>query len=369
MKKSSTIRLIKPNLRQTELDAVQAVLASGMLVSGSKVEAFEKRLALYFDIPFAILVSSGTAALHLSLMSIGIGPGDEVLVSSFTFPATANAIELVGAKPVFVDCMNNSMNLDPDLVAGSIGPKTKAILPVHAFGLPADMDRLMAIAQRYGLTVIEDAACALGSKYRGRWCGTFGLAGIFSFHPRKLLTTGEGGAVITADAEMAECLRGLRNHGFVNGSYQFVGLNYRMTDFQAAMGATQLNVYQDMLARRYSLAQYYWEKLQTFNWLRPIMPDDGVEWNVQTLLVCLDECIDRQSLMAYLLEHDIESTIGTYCLPLTPYYQTKYGYTTAEFPFGDRLHRQLLSLPLYTDLSKENIDRIVSALDSFASQT
>ncbi len=367
MKKSPIIKLIKPNVGQTEIEAVLSVLQSGMLVAGPKVQEFEQLLAEYLDIPFAVMVSSGTAALHLSLMAMDIGPGDEVLVSAFTFPATANAVEMVGATPVFVDCQAGSVNLDIDLAKKKIGPKTKAILPVHAFGLPADMDQLTYIARKNNLAVIEDAACALGSKFNGGWCGTFGKAGIFSFHPRKLLTTGEGGAVVTSDADIAKRIMGLRNHGLVDGTYQTVGLNYRMTDFQAAMGSTQLLDYDQSIVQRRTLAERYWRQLESIAWVQPILPVDRVEWNVQTLLVCLDECVNREDLIAHLKTYGIESTIGTYCVPMIPYYHKKYGYVESDFPIASSYYLKLLSLPLYNDMSDEDIDKVFFALNRFLS--
>lgn len=367
MKKSSIIKLIKPNVRQTEIEAVRAVLQSGMLVAGSKVLEFEHLLAHYLDIPFAVLVSSGTAALHLSLMAMEIGPGDEVLVSALTFPATANAVEMVGATPIFVDCQAESVNLDIDLIEKKIGPKTKAIMPVHAFGLPAKMDRIKSIARKNNFAIIEDAACALGSKYNDEWCGTFGEAAIFSFHPRKLLTTGEGGAVVTSDPDIAKLIQGLRNHGFVDGEYRTLGFNYRMTDFQAAMGSTQLLKYQQTLIRRRALAKRYWRQLQSISWAKPIIPEDCVEWNVQTLLVCLDEWINREDLIAHLKMRGIESTIGTYCVPMIPYYQNKYGCVESDYPIAFNYYRKLLSLPLYIGMSEEDIEKVVSALHSFSS--
>lgn len=367
MKKFSKIKLIEPNIRQAEIESVQAVLRSGMLVAGPIVLEFEHLLAKYLGVPFVVLVSSGTAALHLSLMAMDIGPGDEVLVSSFTFPATANAVEIVGATPCFVDCKPGSVNLDIDSIEKKINPKTRAIMPVHAFGLPAEMNRIMSIARKYNLTVIEDAACALGSKFKGEWCGTFGKTAIFSFHPRKLLTTGEGGAVVTSDPAIAKRIQGLRNHGFVDGSYQMVGFNYRMTDFQAAMGSMQLGDYQQTLIRRRALAKQYWEQLQCIDWVKPILPDDCVEWNVQTLLILLDEQVNRDDLMAHLMEHGIESAIGTYCVPLIPYYQKKYGCTESDYPIASKFYRQLLSLPLFSDMSDQDINKVISTIRSFRS--
>jgi dTDP-4-amino-4,6-dideoxygalactose transaminase len=275
---------------------------------------------------------------------------------------------MVGATPIFVDCRPGSVNLDTDLIEGKISAKTKAIMPVHAFGLPVDLDPLMSIAEKNRLSIIEDAACALGSRCHGRQCGTLGNAGIFSFHPRKLLTTGEGGAVVTADRKIAERVRSLSNHGFEDSAYRSVGFNYRMTDFQAAMGLKQLGDYRHTLVRRRAMAKRYWRKLTAVAWAAPILPDERVVWNVQTLIIFLHKRISRDDLILHLHHQGIESTIGTYCVPAIPYYRNKYGYAEMDFPHASHSYRQLLSLPLHDDLTDDDMDRVVSGLQSFTSR-
>ena len=359
--------MIKPNISPAEIEAVGRVLNSGMLVNGPMVKRFESMLAEYLGVAQAVCVSSGTAALHLSLMAANIRPGDEVLVSAFTFPATANVVEIAGAAPVFVDNEPGSVNIDADKIAGKISVRTKAIIPVHAFGIPAEMDKITSIASKYNLTVIEDAACALGSKYYERPCGSMGDMAAFSFHPRKLLTTGEGGAIVTNDGISADMVRSLRNHGFDQGDYGNVGLNYRMTDFQAALGISQLERYPEMLENRKGLADKYTDILSDIKWLKPLAPGQGVDWNRQTYLVLVDSEINRDSLIEHLADNDIEATIGTYCVPLTKYYRLRYGFTADEFPSAFDMYKRSLSLPLFEDMSGSQLSHIYFALKKFKS--
>jgi perosamine synthetase len=366
MEKSSPIKLIKPNISPAEIEAVSQVLKSGMLVNGPFVRRFEMLLADYLGIAQAVCVSSGTAALHLSLIAADIKPGDEVVVPAFTFPATANVVEILGAVPVFVDCRPGSVNFDESKLVNSISVRTKAIMPVHAFGVPVEMEPVLEIASKYKLAVVEDAACALGSKYRDNYCGTMGDLAAFSFHPRKLLTTGEGGAVVTNDRVTANIIRSLRNHGGDNGDFIYPGLNYRMTDFQAAIGAVQMERYQSFLEKRRQLADLYRSLLNETDWLEPLTTEAWNEWNIQTFLVKVPDRFDRNSLIAFLNSHDIEAAIGTYCVPLTKYYRLRYGFTPDEFPEAFHIYNHSLSLPLYNDMTESEMSRVVDALKLFA---
>ena len=360
------IKLIKPNISQAEIDAVSQVLATGRLVSDSIVERFEQKLANYVGVKYAVCVSSGTAALHLALQAIGINTGDEVLVPAFTFPATANVVEMIGARPVFIDCEPGGVNLDVNKLENRIGSATKAIMPVHAFGIPVDLDGIMNTARKFDIAVIEDSACALGSKYKFGCCGSFGDLAAFSFHPRKLLTTGEGGAVMTNNKIWASKVKSLRNHGYENGDYKYPGLNYRMTDFQAAMGVTQIEKYDAFLEERRQLAQKYQSMLKTIKWLEIIEAGQNTQSNIQTLIVKADLSIDRDLLIKHLLAEGIEATIGTYCVPLTHYYRLKYGYKADEFPHAYDAYKRCLSLPLYSGMKVEEINRVIEALKVFA---
>jgi dTDP-4-amino-4,6-dideoxygalactose transaminase len=228
------IRLSTPVVEDDDLDAVRQVLETGYLVQGRNVEEFEAAVASVVGTQHAVAVSSGTAALHVALLALGVGPGDRVATTAYSWIATANVIELCGAEPVFVDIDKATFNMDPAELA-RVGD-VKAVLPVHAFGLMADMEAIGS----YGLPVVEDAACALGATWAGRPAGSWGRAGCFSFHPRKAVTTGEGGMVVTDDGSVAAVARELRNHGQADGQFVRPGFNYRMTDFQGALGVTQM---------------------------------------------------------------------------------------------------------------------------------
>jgi perosamine synthetase len=366
MEKSTVIKLIKPRLSQSEIQAVSKVLETGMLVSGPVVREFEYRLAEYLGANHVVCVSSGTAALHLSLLVAGIKPQDEVLVSSYTFPATANVIENVGAVPIFIDNEPGGVNLDINEIERHIGPQTKAIMPVHGFGFPAEMDSINELAAKYNLTVIEDAACALGSKYKDNYCGTIGDIGAFSFHPRKLLTTGEGGAVVVRDEIAAGLVMSLRNHGYDDGDYRYPGFNYRMTDFQAAMGLSQLSSYESYLDERKRLAHELALLLGRFHWLEVVKAEPNTQPNAQTFLVKIAEHIDRDLLLKFLASRNIEATIGTYCVPMTHYYRVRYGYRAEEFPHSYDAYKRFIALPLYHGMKPIEMVAIFEALKDYS---
>ncbi|MCP4581881.1 MAG: DegT/DnrJ/EryC1/StrS family aminotransferase [candidate division Zixibacteria bacterium] len=369
MEKSSTVKLIKPNISLPEIEAVTRVLQSGMLVCGPMVQRFEELLADYLGMAHAVCVSSGTAALHLALIAADIKPEDEVLVPAFTFPATANVVEVMGAVPIFIDCRPDGVNMDESKLVEKISARTKAIMPVHAFGIPVEMDTVLEIAQKYNLIVIEDAACALGSKSRNINCGTFGDLAAFSFHPRKLLTTGEGGAVVTNERISADTIKSLRNHGAENDDYSFTGLNYRMTDFQAAMGISQLERYQPYIDKRIELAESYRSLLKEIQWLEPIEAMPWTQWNVQTFVALVADGIDRNSLIKHMAARGVEATIGTYCVPLTRYFRLRYGYEREEFPHAYDFYKRCISLPLFNDMSTDDMHRVFDAMKSFDVQT
>jgi perosamine synthetase len=370
------IRLTIPSIEEDDLQAVRAALESGYLVQGARVAAFEQAIAEHIGARYAVAVSNCTAALHLGLLALGVRPGDLVIVTAYSWPATANVIELCGAQPVFVDIRPHTFNLDPDGLEAALGrlmavastaQRVKAILPVHTFGQVADMPAIMALAGRYGVPVIEDAACALGATLDGRQAGTWSALGCFSFHPRKAITTGEGGLVSTEDAELARRLRALRNHGQDPDApapeFIMPGFNYRMTEFQAALGLTQMTKLERVIAARRRLAARYDELLAGSAVQAPII-GAGSQPVYQSYVVLLPEqrAADRPNLIRRLREHGIETTIGTWHMPMTTYFRTRYGYQAGDFPVTDQIFARSLTLPLYEGLSVDDQQQVVDTL-------
>lgn len=361
------IPLSTPDISEEDVSAVVAVLRSGMVVQGEQVEAFEAELAAYLGVRNAVAVSSGTASLHLALIALGIGRGDEVIVPAFSFVATANAVELVGARCVFVDVEPDTWNIDPAQMHAAITERTRAIMPVHEFGLPCDIAKVMQIADAHGIPVIEDAACALGSAAEGRKAGGFGALGAFSFHPRKPVTSGEGGILTTDDDELARRVRILRNHGIEvrEGRTEFVeaGFNYRMTDFQAALVRGQFRRLAEMIERRDAIARRYMSLLRQENWLTlPVAPQNRTHsW--QTFHLLLDNSVDRDQVVAGLHARGIGSNLGAQCIPAQDHYMREYGADSARaFPNAWRAWRSGLALPLYSQMTLDDADRVASAL-------
>ncbi len=360
------IWLARPSVGEAELDEVRAVLESGILTQGPKVSELERMVADLVGTPHALATTSATTALHLSLVAAGIGRGDEVLVPDFTFPATANVVVQQGATPVLVDVDLETFAIDPDDLERRVTPRSRAVMPVHPFGLPADMDAVMAIAERHGLAVIEDAACSLGATVGGRQTGGIGLAGCFSFHPRKSITTGEGGMITTSDDGLAGRIRLLRSHGGVRerGRFRFeaAGFNYRMSDILAAVGVAQLRGLNDHLAGRRRVAGWYDERLAGVDGVRlPITPD-GRTHTYQSYVVLLDEPIDRDAIIVALAADGIESTIGTYALHAEPFFARTLDLRAGDRPASWRAVRGTLALPLHGGLTEDDVDLVVDRL-------
>jgi perosamine synthetase len=365
------IRLAAPIMGAEELRAVQKVLESGNLVQGGEVAAFESSVADYLGLPHAVAVSSCTAALHLTLLGLGVGPGDEVVVPDFTFPATVNAVEMTGANAVFCDIRKESFCIDHALLERLLTPRTKVIMVVHEFGLACEMDPIRELAARRGVHLVEDAACALGSAYRGVKAGNFGIAGCFSFHPRKAVTTGEGGIIATRDAALAKRLRCLRNHGMqsVDGRIDFVeaGLNYRMTDFQGALGVVQMAKLSGIIEKRRELAASYHEQLKgNVRLLLPEAPPHA-RHVYQTYHLLLDGTCDRDAVVATLREQGIESNYGAYAVHAQSYYRRKYGLDDHRFPESMRAYRQGLALPLHTGLTQAELEFVCRKVNEIVS--
>ncbi len=351
--KTPRLRLGWPDVGDAELAEVAGVLESGMLTMGPKVGEFEDELARACEVEHALVVSSGTAALHVAVLALGLRPGDEVLVPAYTFPATANVVALAGLRPVLVDVDPETMNVDPERVR--VGPRTKALLAVHLFGRPARLEELP------DLPVLEDAAGALGARRRGRACGGLGLLGCLSFHPRKIVTTGEGGAVTTNDAAIADAVAQMRNHGWRSlapPDMPAPGLNYRLSDILCAVGLPQIRRLGELLAERARIAAGYTERLRHLPLLLP-EADEGDVHGWQAYVVQLD---DRDRVLADLRAQGIEAQIGTYALNLLGAYRAEGG-----FPGATRVFERALALPFHTRLTEGDLDRVASALDKLVS--
>lgn len=370
------IRVTVPSIDEDDLRAVREVLISGYLVQGTHVAAFEQAVAEYVGCRYAIAVSSGTAALHLALRALGVGPGDMVIVPAYSFVATANVVELCGAQPVFTDIQPDTFNVDPSRLEETVrqlfakvdtARRVKAILPVHNFGQMADMPAIMKLAEDNGLPVIEDAACALGARLHGHQAGTLGVAGCFSFHPRKAITTGEGGIITTKEHGMTRRLRALRNHGqdpdADSPDFILPGFNYRMTEIQGVLGATQMSKLDRIIAARRRLAARYDALLAETPLQTPII-SQGAEPVYQSYVVLLPENLAsrRSHLIRNLKDKGIETTIGTWHMPMTTHFRTTYQYKAGDFPVTDQISARAVALPLYERLSEEQQQKVVQHL-------
>jgi dTDP-4-amino-4,6-dideoxygalactose transaminase len=357
------IRIAQPLLGEEEEQAVLAVLRSGQLAQGPVVRRFEEEFARYSGVREAVAVSSGTAALQLALLAHGIGPGDEVVTTPFTFAATANAVLATGARPVFADVSEEDFNLDPARAAERVGKRTRALLPVHLYGQPADMGALTALARSHGLALIEDAAQAAGASFAGRNVGSFGT-GCFSFYATKNMTTGEGGMITTDDPDVAARARLLREHGqrrrYVS---ETLGYNLRLTEVAAALGLAQLQKLEAFNERRRANAHRLTEQLsgQPVRQAGVITPRElpGRHHVYHQYTIRVPRGRDR--LLRYLRDRDIEATVF---YPLPVHKQPLYrglGYQE-RLPVAERLSREVLSLPVHPGLSREDLDTIVSAV-------
>jgi dTDP-4-amino-4,6-dideoxygalactose transaminase len=353
------IRLAWPDLGPEEVAAVAAVLEGGQLTMGPRVEEFEGELAAACEVEHAVVVSSGTAALHLSVFALGIGPGDEVIVPAYTFPATANVVALAGARPVLVDVDPETMNVTAESVAAAVTERTKAVLVVHLFGRPAPWEELEA-AVPDGVALLEDAAGALGARRRGRACGGLGRLGCLSFHPRKIVTTGEGGAVTTGDPEIADAVRRFRHHGIEpRGDFEIrtPGLNYRLPDILCAIGTTQMRRLEQLLEVRERLAAAYAERLEGAVGLPSA--DEGDRHGLQAFVVRVDR---RDEALEALAAGGIQAQIGTYALHRLEAYADQ-----GPFPGADAAFERALALPFHNRLTEGDLDRVAEVLTSVVS--
>jgi len=358
-----TINISTPVLAREEMEAVERVLRSGRLAQGLQVEEFEALFASYIGSKYAIATSSGTAALHIALLASGIGNGDEVITTPFSFIATANAILFCGAKPVFVDIDKDTFGLDPSLIRARITSKTKAVLPVHLYGQPCDMKEILRICRERNLILLEDACQAHGAEYRGQKVGSFGI-GCFSFYPTKNMTTGEGGMITTDNGDIAERARMIRSHGQKERYiHEVLGYNYRMTDIAAAIGICQLKKLDEFNRQRIEHARFLSERLDKITGLSVpfIAPDVKHVFHQFTIRVTRDFRMSRDELKQKLKDKGIVTEVH-YPLPIhkQPVYK-ELGYN-ASLPNAEKACAEVLSLPVHPLLTEEELDYIVETI-------
>lgn len=378
----SEILLSKPDITEAEIEAVADVLRSGRLSIGPKQDLFEQLVASRCDRSHGVACSSGTAGLHMLLKALGVGHGDEVLTTPFSFIASSNCILMVGAKPVFVDICPQSLNLDPKRVEAAITDKTKAIIAVEVFGNPRHMDTIEAIARRYEISLIEDACEGLGGKLNGRAIGSFGRAAVFGFYPNKQITTGEGGMIVTDDDRLAEMCKSLRNQGRsvptddsdrvvtnTTGSWlshERLGYNYRLSEINAALGCVQMDRLDHLLEQRRRVARSYTERLlDHHDLILPAGGDDDADCSWFVYVIRLAPEYDRAArdrVIQGLRRHDIGCSNYFPPIHLQPFYKQQFGFTEGDFPITESISDRTIALPFYNQLDDTQIDLVCHTL-------
>ena len=384
------IPIARTSLTFKEKQSVLEPLDSGWLVQGPKVKLFEEKWSAFTGIDHSIAVTSCTSALHLTLAALELGPEDETIVPAFTWVSTANVVEHLGGKVVFCDIKLDTFNVDTELIESKITPKTKAILPVHLFGLSVDIDPILALAKKHNLWVVEDAACGFGAKYKGQHVGVFGNTGCFSFHPRKAITTGEGGMVTTNDATLAEKIRRLRDHGAAmtdlqrhNGARPYLladhpvaGYNQRMTDLQGSLGSAQMDRADDIVFERSRIAEKYDNAFANLDWLKTPPNKVGYAHGYQSYACLFEpEVINensvsringiRNSWMDKLQKDGVSTRPATHAVHMLSYYKDKYGIKPTDFPNAYAADHCSLSLPLFHGMKEDEQDFVIDKVLKF----
>ena len=360
----------EPDVGEEELRNVMEAVKSGWVSSKGKfIEEFESSFAKYVGVKHGVATSSGTTALHLALSALNVGPGDEVIVPDLTFAATINAVLYCGAKPVIVDVTRDYWCIDPEKVKEAISPRTKAIIPVHLYGHPCDMDAIMEVAERHGLYVVEDCAEAHGAEYKGIRVGSFGRIACFSFYGNKIITTGEGGMCLTNDEDLAEKMRMLRDHGMSPKRrywHETIGFNYRMTNLQAALGVAQLNKIDRFIEKKRKIAKVYAEELSQIDGitLHPEMPWAKCVYWLYSILVGEKLGVSREGLVQKLEVNGIETRNFFYPLHEMPIYRK---YAKFAYPVSSKISKQGLSLPSSVKLSEEDVRYIAGKIKEILS--
>lgn len=372
------MELTCPYFDKTEMDNLQACLDSKWVTQGPFAKKFEEQVAQLQKVKYAFAVSNCTAGLHLATLALGLGPGDEVLVPAFTWVTSANCIEYVGAKAVFVDVDPNTFNIDPAKLACALTSRTKAIVAVHLFGLPAAMDEILAFAKSNDLAIIEDAACAIGSSYKGTPVGGIGDIGAFSFHPRKVVTTGEGGMVTTQSSQLAQKIQTLRNHGacglppevkddpkpYHMALFNELGFNFRLSDIQAAVGVAQMAKLSGLLEHRQNIAERYTQLLTPIKPFKTPHIPDGLIHSYQSYVIrIVDGGKERRNkIMDHLSKNDIQTRPGTHAVHRLGYYASKYGIKPESFPNAANCEDTTITLPIFPGMTFGEQDRVVEEL-------
>ncbi len=376
--KKRTIAIAEPMTGDEEWQAVKEPIMSGWLTQGAKVAEFEKGFAAIHHVKHALAVSSCTTGLHLALTCLGIKPGDEVIVPAFTWVATANVVLYCGATPILIDVDRKNFNIDPGLIASKVTEKTKAVIAVHLFGLCADMDAIRQAIPAH-VRIIEDAACAAGASYKGKPAGSLGDIGVFSFHPRKSITTGEGGMITTNDDILAEQMNQMRNHGatlseeqrhhgskpYLLPDFNLLGFNYRMTDLQGAIGVVQLKKLDKFIAERQKWADFYHKQLKSIDWLRmPVMPDLGVHaWQAFVTYVISDKApVSRNEIMDQLQQLGVATRPGTHAVHLLNYYSERFSFKPDDYNGARDCDLNSMAIPLHNKMSRDDYEYIVETL-------
>ncbi|HHZ65846.1 MAG TPA: DegT/DnrJ/EryC1/StrS family aminotransferase [Flavobacteriales bacterium] len=369
------ILISQPVLGDEEWNAMKQPLETGWVTQGPLVKEFEDEFARKHEVKHALACTSATTALHLSLVALNIKQGDEVIVPSFTWIATANVVLYCGARPILVDIDTSTFNMDPNDVAAKITKKTKAIIAVHLFGLCADMDLIRECAG--DIPIIEDAACAAGAKYKDKFAGGLGVLGCFSFHPRKSITTGEGGMVTTNDDALADKINMLRNHGasiseeqrhhgprpYILADFNILGFNYRMTDLQGAVGTIQLKKLNQFIEERNKWASFYNEQFRDIEWINtPVVPDD-CRHGWQSYVVMIDENKSphtRNKIMELLQDKGISTRPGTHAVHMLNFYSDKYSISPDEFPSSVLANNCSIAIPLHNKMTEEDYEYVAA---------
>jgi perosamine synthetase len=363
------IPLARPDITEAEIEAVVGVLKTSYLALGPKLKEFEGAIAGYAGVRYAVAVNSGTSALHLIIRALGIGEGDEVITTPFSFISSSNCILYERARPVFVDIEPKTLNIDPEQIEAAITPRTKAVLAVDVFGHPADWARLEEIAEERDLLLIEDSAEALGSEIDGRCCGSFGQVGVFAFYPNKQITTGEGGVILTSDAELANTCRSMANQGRGDGGewlqHVRLGYNYRMDEMSAALGLGQLSRIEEIVAARARVANWYEEVLNEIEGVEApyVAPNVRMSWFVY--VVRLSEAFtqkDRDRILQGLQEKGVGCRNYFFPIHLQPFYREILGTKEGDFPVTESIAARTIALPFHNRLSKREVEYVVGSL-------